>query len=462
MLTFIEVAAFSAFALAWAQMGWADWNEQKIRNRLLGRWLALILAAYALLAAHTALGERGVYSSHIVWSYYGAVLAYAAVSAGAGYALWALRIWPAGDVKLFVLLSLYLPLMRLPLDFRSGLRFLEVLINVFIPAAAFLFLTAGEYLWRTRFREQGAVAAGMGWEKWPHLIALKARETWPALKAGVEETIRTYRDPRALLRDLLAWLASVSVMALLSYYLGDVLKSDFLKTVVCFALFFLWSRFSAMIGRGRSLALVFLALAGAAVLGPPIRWDALIHTFGDISVFSLFIFMGVQIAFKIVAGQSGFVLLPLVFMLPAMIPWSRLAGLLRPEHWLPAAAPSALSGIGMWAGMGLLFGLSLVFVRIWDAESYKSVRPEHIAPFMTLGPSMVERLREDEEFFEEHFGTLYADGLTREQVEALKEWCLREEVAVVPLAPTISFANWIFVGYLLTWLIDGHVLRMVY
>ena len=112
--------------------------------------------------------------------------------------------------------------------------------------------------------------------------------------------------------------------------------------------------------------------------------------------------------------------------------------------------------------MVLFFGLSLVCVRICDAESYKSVQPEHIAPFMTLGPSMVERLQEDEEFFEEHFGTLYADGLTREQVEALKEWCLREEVAVVPLAPTISFANWIFVGYLLTWLIDGHVLRMVY
>lgn len=462
MLTFIEVSAFAAFALAWAQMGWVDWNEQKIRNRLLVRWLALVLAAYALLAAHTFLGERGLVSSHIVWSYYGAALAYAAVSAGAGYALWALRVWPAGDVKLFVLLSLYLPLMRLPLDFRSGLRFLEVLINVFIPAAAFLFLTAGEYLWRTRFREQGAVVAGLGWEKWPPLLAQKVREALPALKAGAKEFLRSYRDPRVFLRDALSWLASVCVMALLSYYLGDLLRSDFLKTVVCFALFFLWSRFSAMIGRGRSLALVLVLLSALALLGPAIRWSALAHTFGDISIFSLFIFMGVQVAFKIVAGQSGFVLLPLVFMLPAMIPWSRLAGALNPAHWMPAAVPAVLSGTSVWAAMGLFFGLSLVFVRIWDAESYKSVRPAHIAPFMTLGPAMVERLRADEEFFEEHFGTLYADGLTREQVEALKEWCLREEVEVVPLAPTISFANWIFVGYLLTWLLDGHVLRMVY
>lgn len=462
VLTFIEVSAFAAFALAWAQMGWADWNEQKIRNRLLGRWLALVLAAYALLAAHTALGEKGLVSSHIVWSYYGAALAYAAASAGAGYALWALRVWPAGDVKLFVLLSLYLPLMRLPLDFRSGLRFMEVLINVFIPAAAFLFLTAGEYLWRTRFREQGAVVAGLGWEKRLAVLAQKAREIWPSLKAGVEEFLRSYRDPRVLLRDVLAWLASVSVMALLSYYLGDVLRSDFLKTVVCFALFFLWSRVSAAIGRGGSLALVLVLFAALAWRGPEIHWSALAHAFGDISVFSLFIFMGVQVAFKIVAGQSGFVLLPFVFMLPALIPWSRILGVLNPAQWMPAAAPAAFSGVGVWAAMGLFFGLSLVFVRIWDAESYQSVRAEHIAPYMTLGPALVERLRADEEYFEEHFGTLYADGLTREQVEALKEWCLREEVAVVPLAPTISFANWIFVGYLLTWLIDGHVLRMVY
>ncbi len=285
----------------------------------------------------------------------------------------------------------------------------------------------------------------------------------PALKSGAAEFLRTYRDPRVLLRDLLAWLASVCVMSMLSYSLGDLLHSDFLKTIVCFALFFLWSRFCSAIGRGRSLALVFVLLSAALFLHPNVDWSLLSRTFGHISIFSLFIFMGVQVAFKIVAGQTGFVFLPLLFMLPALIPWDRLAGALHPSHWLPAApAPGTFAGMAVWAGMGLFFGLSLVFVRIWDAESYQSVRAEHIAPYMTLGPGMVETLRADADFFAEHFDTLYADGLTREQVEALKEWCLREEVAVVPLAPTISFANWIFVGYLLTWLLDGHVLRMVY
>ncbi|HEX4048777.1 MAG TPA: hypothetical protein VH309_13120, partial [Elusimicrobiota bacterium] len=206
-------------------------------------------------------------------------------------------------------------------------------------------------------------------------------------------------------------------------------------------------------------------LAALPLLHLHIRWGVLANTFGHISVFSLFIFMGVQVAFKVVAGQTGFMLLPLLFMLPALIPWHRLALWLSPARWIAAAtpaAPSAFAGMGVWAGMGLFFGLSLVFVRIWDAESYKSVRAEHVAPYMTLGPAMVEILRADPEFFEEHFSTLYADGLTREQVEALKEWCLREEVEVVPLAPTISFANWIFVGYLLTWILDGHVLRLVY
>ncbi len=376
VLTFIEFATYAAFALAWAQMGWADWKEQKIRNRLLGLWLKIIVAGYALLLAQTALGSRGVVSTYIVWPYYAATLGYVAASAGAAYALWALRIWPAGDVKLYVLLSLYLPLMRLPLDFRSGLRFLEVLINVFIPAAAFLFLTAGEYLWRTRFREQGAVVAGLGWDKWGMFLAEKLREMPPALRAGAGEFVRSYRDPRVLARGVLSWLASVCVMAMLSYYLSDLLRSEFLKTLVCFALFFLWSRFCSAIGRGRSLALVFVLLAAALVLHPRIDWRALAHTFGDISIFSLFIFMGVQVAFKIVAGQSGFMFLPLLFMLPALIPWRKLAGMAHPALWLPAASPGpgAFSGLTVWAGMGLAFGLSLVFVRIWDAESYKSVR----------------------------------------------------------------------------------------
>ena len=126
------------------------------------------------------------------------------------------------------------------------------------------------------------------------------------------------------------------------------------------------------------------------------------------------------------------------------------------------AAAMDLSVLSVWAVMGLFFGLALVFVKIWDAESYKSVPIAHIDRFMTLGPSLVERIEADEDFREEHFSTFYADGLTGEQAEALREWCGAEGIETVPLAPTISFANWIFLGYFLTRLLEGHVLRFLY
>jgi hypothetical protein len=74
----------------------------------------------------------------------------------------------------------------------------------------------------------------------------------------------------------------------------------------------------------------------------------------------------------------------------------------------------------------------------------------------------VRQIEQDQEFREQHFETLFADGLTLEQAEALTVWCEENGIGSVPLAPTISFANWIFFGYFLTQILDGHVLQLVY
>ncbi|MBI3554158.1 MAG: hypothetical protein HY077_16800 [Elusimicrobia bacterium] len=480
LLKAVQFYAWAVFVVAWVQMGWADWTQQKIRNRYLTLWLKFILGGYALLAAQTALGRLGVFPVYLLAGYFLALGGYVAVSMASAYALWGLRIWPAGDVKLFSLLALYFPLMRIPGSFHSGLRCLEVLINVFVPAAAFLFVTASEYLWRTRFNEQKKFYVELGVHKGIAYLAGKFAEAAAVVKAELVKTAQGYREnPRQLLRDAGSWLSSMVVMSMVSYYLGDVLRSNFLKTVFCFILFFSWSRFCQTIGKYRALGLMFVVFGVLIARNPHIDWVMLSQIFGHISIFSFCIFLGVQLAMKIVAGQAGFVFMPLVFVipsllmpllfaLPSLLPWSRLKSFIphMTLNWA-ALAPSAglaadLAGIGVWAVMGLFFGLSLVFVKIWDAESYKSVSPSMIEPYMTLGPAIVERIEADEEFRDEHFSTFYADGLTPDQAQVLAQWCQTNAIASVPLAPTISFANWIFLGYLLTLLLDGHVLRMVY
>jgi len=528
-----QVYAWGVFLSSWAQMGWVDWKEQKIRNQYIVFWLKLVAAGYALLLGQSLLGELGVIKVFIVRDYYLALLAHAGFSVAAAYALWRLRIWPAGDVKLFVLLALCYPLMRIPGSFRSGLLFLEVLINVFVPAAAFLFLTAGEYLWRTRFAHykdhlgrfarsyyadfrfpefdfsrlrfkslgSGLIPQGLATRAGARAAAVALREkagrAVVLVKAELTGWLTAYRaKPWQFVIDAFSWLSMMAIMSMISYYLNDVISSNVLKTLVCFALMFTWSRICQFVGTGWALGVLFGVCAVLLWRHPNVSFPALAVVFGHITVFSLCIFLGVQLAFKIIAGKTGYVFLPFLMMLPGLIPWRwifssiwagissvwlfistsasavALPGLPRlPVVHLPEfggftapawAATLDLSGLTVWAVMGLFFGLALVFVKIWDAESYQTVPIAHIDRFMTLGPSLLTRLDDDPDFRDEHFSTLYADGLTGEQAEVLREWCEGEGIETVPLAPTISFANWIFLGYFLTRLLEGHVLRFLY
>lgn len=466
LLKGLQLYSWGVFAAAWLQMGYVDWSEQKIRNRFLKYWLLAIAAPYVLLALQTVLGRLGLIGGFALESYYGAALGYLAVSCLAAYALWGLRVWPAGDVKLFILLSLFYPLMRFPPEFRQGLRFIEVLINVFIPAALFVFTTALLYLWRTRLAHLAGFFRALGPLRLPGYFVEKVKETSGAFVAELAAFVRYYRDPRALVVEGGAWLASMLVMSMVTYWLSDIIRSNFLRTILCFALFFGWSRFCMQVGRWRALGGAFAVFALVLWRSPSVDWSALGRAFSHISVFSLCIFFGIQLAFKVVAGQTAYMVLPVFFLVWGLIPWWRL------KRWimgasLPAlpelpAAPDDGGTLVLWAAMGLFFGASLVCVRIWDAESFESVEPRQIKPYMTLGPAIVALIEADEEFRDEHFPTFYADGLTPAQAEALRDWCEENGVMSVPLAPTISFANWIFFGYFLTLMIDGHVLAFAY
>ncbi len=561
LLRVTQVYAWGVFLGAWMQMGWVDWKEQKIRNHFLFFWLKFVLAGYALILAQSLLGGLGIIRVFILRDYYQALALHSALSVTAAYSLWWLRIWPAGDVKLYSLLALCYPLMRIPGSFRSGLLFLEVLINVFVPAAVFLFLTAGEYLWRTRFAHYKNHLSGQlkafskdfkrpsfslpavalpkvdleslkphapeaspalpPFDPMPRLREaassawLRVLGLWAPAKEEVSSWIAGYKaEPSRLAFDAVSWLSMVAIMSMISYYLNDVIASNVLKTVFCFALMFTWSRFCQFIGTRWAIVLVLAVCAVLLYRHPHVDFHALGAIFGHITVFSLFIFLGVQLAFRIIAGRTGWVFLPFVMMLPGLIPFRWIFGKLwaglgvvfaalaggaealrgsvpepHPVASLPSAVPSLpalpalpaipalhipaiaapawvstadLSGLATWAMMGLFFGLALVFVKIWDAESYKTVPIDHIEKFMTLGPSLVERIEADEDFRDEHFPTFYADGLTGDQAEALRAWCKEEGLEAVPLAPTISFANWIFLGYFLTRLLEGHVLRFLY
>jgi hypothetical protein len=435
--------AWAVFLYGWARMGWIDWNEQRIRHRYMVTVCALAMAGLAALLASSSfdVGADALWWKDLAW--------HLAATGAAAFLLWSLRVWPAGDTKLFFLLAFVAPMMRAPGSFRGGTIFLENLINTFVPAACYLLLAATSYLWSTRFAQQARFLEQLGPQRAPGFLVVKTREGWAAMVAEIKGwAVQARETPGAFLLGVASWVAQMAVMSLVTYYLQDRITSTFVRTLLCFAIFFGWSRFAANLGRTRALTLTAAVFAGLLAWKGRMDWAGLTFAFGHISVFSLFLFFGIQVAFRAVAGQSAFMVLPFLFLIPTLIPFGRLWGI------IPA-------GLGTWALMGLVFGLAMVFVRIWDAESYESVRPDQIKPFMNLGPVLVEAIESDEDFREE-FGSFYADGLTPRQAEALRAWCLENAIESVPLAPTISFANWIYLGYFLTVVLQGHVLQRLY
>lgn len=456
MLKLIEVYGWLAFLTGWARMGWIDWNEQRIRHRYLVAWAGVTAAGYALLVGY------GLWSGVLPAAWWKALGWHFGASVGAAAVLWTLRVWPAGDVKLFVLLTFLAPLMRVPGFVRGGAEFLETLINTFVPAAVYLFITASVYLWKTRFSHQAYFLRKVGLDKLPGFLWIKAQEAARAIRAETRGWVEECRaSPGRFALDIAAWIAQMAVMSLVSYYLQDRVTSTFVRTLICFGLFFGWSRIAATLGKARALGITAAVFVGLILWKGRVDWAGLTFAFGHISVFSLCLFFGIQIAFRAIAGQTAFIALPFLFLIPSLIPFGSLWAKITGTHLsLPGAG--LFGGLGTWALMGVFFGLSIVFVRMWDAESYASVRPDQIEPYMNLGPALVAAIEEDEDFRDEHFASFYADGLTPDQAEALREWCRENEIDSVPLAPTISFANWIYLGYFLTVLLQGHVLQPLY
>lgn len=526
-LELTRLYAWIVFLLAWLQIGRGDWLHQKIRNSYLRYWSRLILPAYAVLLAGTALGRHGFLEQFLQWEYYGDLLFYLLLSAASAGVLWRLNVWPAGDAKLFLFLALFYPLMDLPASFRGGLRFLEVLINAFLLSSAVLLCLSLDYVWRTRMAHQREFLRSMGLRRELHFLLGESRAAtadlarlarawlkrlwlkWRGPEAvervkvpGLRLLGRLLEDPAGRAVELLDYALSVIAASLVAYTLRDVVRSVAVKSLLLFFLLFFWEQFKAALGRRTSLALVALGLCAAFVRSSNTEWDRLLASLANISVFALCIRFGMSWALQVLTGRvallflavtglaalplADLVLVPLVgwLILPpaqfllALVPWdwlgrlglgwlSALAGRVSAwaeepvtAEWVPDASLLGFladSTIAAWAGMGTFLGLGLVLVRVWDLESYRSVTAGEIEPYMLLGPEARARVAADEELADE-LGTLYADGLTPEQAELLRDWCRSEGLERLPLAPTISFASPIFVGYLVTVLLDGHIL----
>lgn len=501
-VTAVQWTACGVFACLWSLVGLHDWRFQKVGRRYLAAGAAATAAGYAVLLGLTVAGIAGRAHTFHYWSFYGLAAAAAGLCALAAIVLWQAGVWPAGDAKLFILLACLYPLMVAASGrLRSSRLFLDALINTFLPACAALFVRAALYIGNSRLRHARAFLIELGWRREASFLAQRLGEVLGAGAAKTLELLGTLRSlgsqagRKAMTRPALAagarWAAtaaaSIFVMSLLSYEARGFLTTPLLSALLWTGLFLLWQKVRPVLGPVWSNVFKAVGLAALLLWRPPTDWAEVGRIFGSISIFSLFLGMGIGAAARLMSGKLEYALafvVPLLgfaaglvlmaaqaairqlrpvgrslLRLSAATPSVSLSGLQAPSA-AGLSAPPWLATLLMLAVFGLFFGLCLMMVRLWDEELRPYSPVEELHAYLVVAPAFLEEMRQDEEFFGAHFAALYPDGLTKEQAEALKGWCRQRGVEKVPLVPTVSFAFWIFFGFFAARLLGGSILAL--
>lgn len=460
LLPAVQLAAWTVFAALWYLISKSDDANKKIKHKDLLNGAGFASVCYALMFLSTVLGRFGRLAIYYDWAFYRDLLSHVVVACAAALALWVARVWPAGDAKLFVLLSLIFPMMPTAPPFHAGWLSLYVLINIFIPACAAVFATSVGYIWRTRLIGYSGflrTLAARGWRVLAGFLVQNVKEAAAATVRTAGEDLKwALTNPGGALLQFGKYGMSMLLMALVSVAIQGLFGSPTLRTLLCFGAMFLWMRIEDFFGKWFPWAVgaLMIALAGSGLVA--FHWHDLYRSFGFIMIFSFFLSLGARATMGALKGQYVMMVFPLVTVLAGALPLEALA------HWSGTGAGLAwelAKAFAPLAFLGAFFGLSFVFVRVWDDEAHPNIPRDKVLSYMLPHHSMIALLQKDEEYFAEHFASLYADGLTIAQAEALRRWCRKNRVENVPITTTMPFAHWIFLGYLLTWLLSGHVLQ---
>jgi len=455
VLVGVRVFAWAGFAaMAW-KLSATDARIQKIQHRelVLGAWLSL--GAYVLLAADTGLGMMGWTDNWLRGPFYADLFIHLALTAAAAIGLWRLRIWPAGDAKLYLLIGAVAPLLTRVPDFQGGRYFFSALINVFLPACAYVAFQVGAYLWETRLKHAAGFLRQAGWKRLGSLsregAVESARRGWHRTRV-IARAAR--RNPRAFARQTADWIAMLVAMSGFSAAAHSLVPSGAARAALSVAVLY-----GVMRDRKNTAKRVIWA-AAAATIGAYFLLPAtspyrahLTEAAGALTVFGFFLQFGASWTMNLVGGRVAQALIPFAGMILGTVLMA--LGAFR-------SALNRFHTLLELALLGAFFGLCHVFVTIWEREDRPMIPLDKLRPYMLPHREFIAFAeRDDPDFVAIHFSELYADGMTPRQVRAARGWSQRRGLDAVPIQTTISFAFWIFFGYFLTWALGGSLLERV-
>ena len=93
----------------------------------------------------------------------------------------------------------------------------------------------------------------------------------------------------------------------------------------------------------------------------------------------------------------------------------------------------------------------------------EEIKIENLKPKMSLAEETLEKLKKDKEYYDKYIGVIYPGGLTVEQAEAVKKWAQekqKDKIKAVSIYKPFPFVVWMFVGLIITLLLQGSLLHL--
>lgn len=95
--------------------------------------------------------------------------------------------------------------------------------------------------------------------------------------------------------------------------------------------------------------------------------------------------------------------------------------------------------------------------------SLKEISIDDLEPKMTLSDEIMERIKKDKEYYNKNIGYVYSEGLTLEQVMAIKRWARAKRAAgmeKVRIYKPFPFVLWMLIGLVVTLVLKGSLFHL--
>lgn len=94
----------------------------------------------------------------------------------------------------------------------------------------------------------------------------------------------------------------------------------------------------------------------------------------------------------------------------------------------------------------------------------KEITIEDIKPRISLAEDIMEEIKKDKKFYNEHIGRFYSGGLIPDQVEAVKKWIKnnKEKIGTIKIYRPFPFVIWMFIGVIITLILKGSMFHLIW